>query len=640
MFNYLTLFSALFISGVAIYYSVAGLAAIFAASVIPVIIMGTSLEVGKLVVAVWLHKNWNNAVWWLKYYLSAAVLILMFITSMGIFGYLSKSHVEQTAASSESQAQIERIESNIARQKAVIVRSNEKINGYETNGSTVDSSIQAQIDKEQERINNAYKRIQPQVDQQMSTIKREDEKLEKELQPYKDQMYAITKVLEDLQNAINNGEIRKAQGIVGTNTDGAYGPDTARKVELFRTKQKEKIAKLLEESKQIRLRPNTAKEQAQASIVKINKSVQREIEKSNELIERLRLKIGQSQQTDIEGLILAEQNKIKQANVELDKLLENKFQIDADYRKLEAEVGPIKYIAEFIYNDEADKNLLEEAVRWVIVVIIFVFDPLAVLLLIASQYSFEEAQRRKKENESNKEKIAYEEELQQLTREMKNKSEDINKLEKIIAETKTEIEQPTDDTPTEEMIQEAIEKALHKSIEETDSSFGIDNSEDGDIFSDPDFQDEQTTIAEEYLKGEVKKAIKKKHANSGERVVLNRVSDGYISFNGKTYQQDALISSHPELELDLKAPIEHGKNYPVDPEEGKLYIKSDLLPTKLMRFNGKNWDSVDKNILSTSAYSDAYINELIYKIASSEYNPELLNENEKARIEELLADEV
>ena len=88
----LVLLSALSISAVAIYYSIAGLVAIFAAAAIPIMVMGTVLEVGKLVTAVWLHKYWGKAVWWLKTYLSVAVVVLMFITSMGIFGYLSSTY--------------------------------------------------------------------------------------------------------------------------------------------------------------------------------------------------------------------------------------------------------------------------------------------------------------------------------------------------------------------------------------------------------------------------------------------------------------------------------------------------------------------------------------------------------------------
>ena len=78
----LVLITALSISAVAIYYSVAGLVAIFAAAAVPIMIMGGILEVGKLVTAVWLHKHWKQAAWWLKSYLSIAVVVLMFITSM------------------------------------------------------------------------------------------------------------------------------------------------------------------------------------------------------------------------------------------------------------------------------------------------------------------------------------------------------------------------------------------------------------------------------------------------------------------------------------------------------------------------------------------------------------------------------
>jgi len=83
------------------------------------------------------------------------------------------------------------------------------------------------------------------------------------------------------------------------------------------------------------------------------------------------------------------QNIIVQANTNIDTLEEQKYTLQIEYRKLEAEVGPVKYLAEFIYGQSANDNLLEEAVRWVILIIIFVFDPLAVLLLIASQQTFE-----------------------------------------------------------------------------------------------------------------------------------------------------------------------------------------------------------------------------------------------------------
>jgi len=172
--SYLTLVTALAISGVAIYYSVAGLAAIFAAAVIPIIIMGGTLEVAKLVTAVWLHRYWHQATWWLKTYLTTAVLVLMFITSMGIFGFLSNAHVQQTAQGDSAVAELERIDSEIARQNAVISRAEDKIESVQNQGVGGDSNIQTQIDREQERIDRAYQRAEPLIAEQRAIIQRQE----------------------------------------------------------------------------------------------------------------------------------------------------------------------------------------------------------------------------------------------------------------------------------------------------------------------------------------------------------------------------------------------------------------------------------------------------------------------------------
>ena len=162
--------TALSISAVAIYYSVSGLVAIFAAAAIPIIIMGSVLEIGKLVTAVWLHWYWRKAAWWLKTYLSIATLVLMFITSMGIFGFLSKAHIEQTAAANEGIAQIARIDDELGRLDFVIQRAEQRIVEAEASVGKGNAAIQAQIDKEQERIDTAYDRIQPAIDEQNSII--------------------------------------------------------------------------------------------------------------------------------------------------------------------------------------------------------------------------------------------------------------------------------------------------------------------------------------------------------------------------------------------------------------------------------------------------------------------------------------
>lgn len=165
----ITFLTALAISVVAIYYSVAGLVAIFALAAIPVMIMGTTLEIAKLVTAVWLHRYWQQCVWWLKTYLSLAVVLLMLITSMGIFGFLSKAHIDQTATATESIAVIEQIDSRIAQDRLVIERAEQEILKLENLSSSQDSQIQDQIDREQARIDSAYSRVQPAIEEQANS---------------------------------------------------------------------------------------------------------------------------------------------------------------------------------------------------------------------------------------------------------------------------------------------------------------------------------------------------------------------------------------------------------------------------------------------------------------------------------------
>ena len=243
---YLALISGLSISAVAIYYSVAGLMAIFAAAVIPIMIMGVVLEVGKLAATVWLKQNWQRAPKFLKTYLLLAILVLMLLTSMGIFGYLSKAHLDQAVPTGDVAAKV----------------------------SILDEKIKTERDNI-ETARTAIKQMDAQVDARLS--RSDDEK-------------------------------------------GAE-----RAVQIRRQQQAERG--------------------------------------------RLQKEIGEAQ-------------------TRIAKLNEERAPIASELRKVEAEVGPIKYIAALIYGDQADQNLLEKAVRWVIIVIVLVFDPLAVILLLASQYSF------------------------------------------------------------------------------------------------------------------------------------------------------------------------------------------------------------------------------------------------------------
>ena len=357
----LTFICALTISAIAIYYSVAGLAAIFAAAVIPIIVMGVSLEVGKLVTAVWLHRNWKRAVWWLKGYLAVAVLILMFITSMGIFGFLSKAHIEQTSLSQEQVALIETLDDKETRSQAKIDRWRGELDRL-LKGEDV--RVDSLIEKEQEGLDKIYARIKEAKD-----ALRADAKFEIEQQQLR------IKQAQDRRDAEIAAAEKKFEGTLGG----------SKQYEEAVTKAKNNELSVASRAQAEILKINTKLDE---DLAKIDAKYATEIAGINKRINDLRNQANSKTQ-DIEGRIVELEGFIETEQKVIDAVNEEKFGYEKEYRKLEAEVGPIKYIAEFIYGEDADNNLLEAAVRWVIIIIIFVFDPLAVLLLIASQYSFE-----------------------------------------------------------------------------------------------------------------------------------------------------------------------------------------------------------------------------------------------------------
>jgi len=257
---WLALLSGLTISAVAIWYSVAGLVSIFAAAAIPIIVMGVVLEVSKLIATVWLKINWERAPIYIRSYLIGAIAILMVITSMGIFGFLSKAHSDQTLVSGDVQS---------------------KIAIYDEKIKTERENIEAG--------RKALKQMDATIDETIARSKTD-------------------------------------QGAVNANT----------------------------------MRQRQAKERAQISS---------DITKSQKAIATLN---------------------------------EERAPIAAEIRKVEAEVGPIKYIAAFVYGSNPDANILEKAVTWVIIIIVSVFDPLAVILLLASQYSFQWFRRAEEENKQPK----------------------------------------------------------------------------------------------------------------------------------------------------------------------------------------------------------------------------------------------
>jgi len=374
-FGIFTLFTALTISVIAAWYSIIGLTAIFAAAFLPIVLMGGSLEVGKVVTAVWLHQNWQRANNLMRSYLITATVVLMLVTSMGIFGFLSKAHIEQTAASEENVAKIEQYTNEATRQGQIIERSTIKIDSLESAGASTDTKFQAQIDQEQIRIDSAYERIQPALAEQ-NVIIADQTKL------YQEQLDKVKANLILYERYIDEGEIKKAQSLIGTKPDGSWKGLTVIAAEKWVGKQEKELARLIAKIEDVS-QNNSAILAARAEITRLRQSAESQIAQSNTLINRLRSKIGTTETTNVEALVDEHYAKITNANAEIERLTTARYELEGEYRKLEAEVGPIKYIAEFVYGQEADRELLEEAVKWVIIMLIFVFDPLAICLILA-----------------------------------------------------------------------------------------------------------------------------------------------------------------------------------------------------------------------------------------------------------------
>jgi len=384
----LVLITALAISAVAIFYSVAGLVAIFAGAAIPIIIMGSTLEIAKLVTAVWLHRYWNKTVWWLKGYLSAAIIVLMLITSLGIFGFLSSAHIEQTSKAQDSIAQIARIEDDLQRQSNVIQLAEQTISTIRSSGTNADAEIQSKIEIEQSRIDSTYLRMKPAIDEQLALISNSNLTLENRITPLLDQVASINANISALATALSNNDIQIAQGIAGAVQDGKLGSNTSSRIQSYRETQETARNAVLLQVDAIRSAPRPEIVAARDEISRLRSLSETQIEDSNRLISRVRLQLGIEDTNKIDNMVDLQQIKINNANNVIENLIEQKSVLQIEYRKLEAEVGPIKYLAEFVYGGTADADLLEKSVQWVILLIIFVFDPLAVLLLIASQTTF------------------------------------------------------------------------------------------------------------------------------------------------------------------------------------------------------------------------------------------------------------
>ena len=355
----LTLLTALSISAVAIYYSILGLAAIFAGAAIPIMVMGSVLEVGKLVTASWLYQNWKVAPRFIKAYLSIAVVVLMFITSMGIFGFLSKAHVEQTSLGTIGTEKLATIEEKLLRSENRIERWTIDI---ERLMKGEDVRVDTLIDKELVELDKLYARIDTEKqalrDQADKDIELQNNRL-KQAQERKEADIAAAQ--ERFKGSFSKKGLDEAIAKATAN-ELAVASAAQRIIVEIQNKLKEDIAKV------------DAKYASQ--IASIEEIIQDYKNQAN-------TKTG-----DIESKIIALEDQIEAEQDKIDQVNEDKIVLISKQAQLEVEVGPLKYIAEFVYGQEADQNLLEAAVRWVIIIIIVVFDPLAVLLLIAANMSF------------------------------------------------------------------------------------------------------------------------------------------------------------------------------------------------------------------------------------------------------------
>lgn len=499
---------AFIISAVSAYYSVLGLTTIFSGAFWSIAIMGSTLEVGKIVTAMWLHRYWSLANIKYKLYLVPALIVLMALTSIGVFGLLSKAHSDQTLLSGDAGANLQLID-----EKIKIQRDNIEI------------------------ARKALAQMDAQVDARLSR---------------------------------------------GDSEAGA------------------------ERAVQIR--------RSQAG-------------------ERTRLT-----------------KEIAVAQAEITKLNGERAPLAAQVRKVESEVGPIKYIAALIYGDNPDTNLLERAVRWVTILIVAVFDPLAIVLILAASSSlqWERAARLQKLVEAQVPKDIPQENTG-LDLEQKNppKVEDTQfvadsavspvaaETEKLDGELREEQGDKLQNMENQPLVsREEIEELL-KPIEVVEDS--VDTTTPGG---------EQQTAAEVGVPNAEQDTIP---APSGAQVDIETSGvttqtelysdeEEYVVYDGKKISIQALKELNPSIVVHgpIVNDILFGGKFPLTAKTGDIYTRVDTVPHKTYKFNGVKWINVDREQNTSYLQNIAYIQYLISKIDTGEYDPETLTESEQEEISNYL----
>jgi len=343
----LTLLSALSISGVAIFYSVIGLATIFPGAFVPVVIMGGVLEIGKLITASWLYRNWKFTPFMLKTYLTTAVIILSLITSMGIFGFLSKAHLEQNLASDTLIQRITILEDKIESEKMSIERQTLIINRAEKSISRDTGTASGDIEVQQSIIADANEKLKTLLAVETNTVR-----------DLNDRLKVLDKNVSD----------------VLTSNKSFFNEEKA--AAELKASQKEERAQIAIKVKE-----------AQERIAELKEDHKIEIAKAQEIIANMRAGSQDNKGQFTKEIEIAEQ-KIFESQGRIDLFIVEKQPLEKEMLTLEAEIGPVKYIAALAVDWGITDNVeTSKAVRWVILLLIVVFDPLAVLLLIAANQS-------------------------------------------------------------------------------------------------------------------------------------------------------------------------------------------------------------------------------------------------------------
>lgn len=513
IFATIILFTAVLLSAVAAWYSIAGLTAIFSAAVIPVIIMGATMELGKVVATVWLHNNWKRINWAFKSYLVPAILFLMLLTSMGIFGFLSKAHSDQGLVSGDA----------------------------------------------------------------MSKVAIYDEKINTE----KDNIAQAKKALEQM-----NSQVDQMMG----RTDSDTGAQRA-----------------------VNIRKGQAKERA---------SLQAEITKAQKNIAQLQ---------------------------------EEAAPLRAEFRKVEAEVGPIKYIAALIYGDNPDANVLERAVRWVIILIVVVFDPLALCLILAGNKQIEwtradKLTKRKEDIVEVKEEtrdvdaffdaLRTEVKLSQIEDEQADIAEANAAIAELEPEHKIEViesepQYEQDDGPlTDKQIAQIEETAIEPV---TDFEAIVEAAPESKAILDLTMSASSTEMhtTDVLPIGEELDTLSKE-ALSGTRELYHQIQGSdYVTFEGKQMHMRVLKDLRPDLFTNTAA-SNFGNKFPETALMGDIYIRVDVLPHRVFKFNGKKWIEIDKAQSEGYLSDNKYVQYIVDKISTGEIDPEMLSESEQDAVANLI----